>query len=671
MCGFVAWCSIADRGSLDCRRLRAATDLLRHRGPDDEGDFVSPEFAAGFRRLSILDLSDRGRQPMADESGRYLLVFNGEIYNYRELRKELEGLGWSFRTATDTEVLLKAYLQWGEACLGRLNGMFAFLLWDRHEKELFGARDRFGEKPLFYTVVGKTHHFASEIKALFPLLGRVPQGDRGVIREYLQFGRADFSTHTFFEGIHSFPPAHAFRLRDDRLEIRRYWRLEPGDGFRGDPVAEFRELFLDSIRLRTRSDVPVGTCLSGGVDSGSIVCGLARVLGTETGAVSRKTFTASFREYDESLLVAELNAASGSVGFSVTPEPAGLEILEEMLWYHDEPFHSLAAYASYEVMRLARREGVVVLLNGQGADELFAGYPKFIPYYLLSLLAGGKAAAARETLRQTGALTGRSTWALGLEALKLWVQGFLSDTAPLRARARWLRHREARSRFFLSEELACAPPPPASLDPQEMLGDPLKRRLVEEIRGTYLPLYLRVEDRNSMAHSLESRLPFLDHRLAELAFSVPSRCLMQAGYNKALLREAMRGILPESVRARREKFGFPVPQKRWLRTRLSEPLRELIDSTLTDDSGWFDPAALRQAFQRDLAASEGTDQGRWNDWFRVASVLLWRRQCARYPTGPSPSRSDGTAASRGGQGNPKGFREPVPPADRPPILTLP
>ena len=318
--------------------------------------------------------------------GRYWIVFNGEIYNYRELRSELAGHGITFRTQSDTEVLLKSYIHWGEACLSRFNGMFAFLIWDQQEQTLFGARDRFGEKPFYYAETSEGIYFASEIKAMFPLLGEVPDANLAVIRNYIQSRQADASTETFYEGIRSIPPAHKLDVRKGSMTIRRYWQLEAFETSCTDPVERIRELFLDSVRLRMQADVPVGTCLSGGIDSGAIACCIPRVLRSETNGSSRKTFTAAYPEFDESDLVEEINRKTGSLGHSIIPTPDSLDDLSTLLRFHDEPFHSFTVFASFQVMKLARENGVTVLLNGQGADELLAGYGKYIKAYLRDLV---------------------------------------------------------------------------------------------------------------------------------------------------------------------------------------------------------------------------------------------------------------------------------------------
>lgn len=641
MCGFVA---CVGNTHFSPPAFRLATRWLAHRGPDDEAYYFSPSFAAGFRRLKILDLSNDARQPMADPTGRFILVFNGELYNYRELRSELLARGWVFRSQSDTEVLLTAYQAWGEDCLSRFNGMFAFLLWDSQEQRLFGARDRFGEKPLFYAERHGIYYFASEIKALFPLLGRVPEPHPGAIRRYLENKWTDHAEQTFFRGISTVPPATCFTVQQGRMSLRPYWRLETSRTEVGeDVITRFRELFFDAVRLRMRADVPVGTCLSGGLDSGSIVSSIPHVLGESGTHYSGKTFTATYPEYDESQLVAEVNQVAGTNGFTCVPTPSGLEALEELLWYHDEPFHSFAAYASFEVMRLARQEGVVVLLNGQGADETLAGYSKYLTRYLADLLRQGCLRVAWEAAQGGRELTQYSVWKALRQAV--WVSFKQHDprrkwgeTASGQIRA---GEQHGFTRDFLETAVREDAPPRLSPTIPESL---LKTTLLYSIQVHNLPLYLRVEDRNSMAHSLESRLPFLDHRLVEYVFSLPTHWLMRGGSNKYLLREAMRGILPEQVRQRRDKFGFPIPEVRWLYGDLRPQIEDLLTSREFVERGQFDARRLLQEYRQEADAWQLGRKNLWeyrSRWFRLISVELWQRNMSqRYRlTKDEPSES--------------------------------
>ena len=301
MCGFVGVCSFdADtRGWSD--QLRIANGLIAHRGPDDEAFFLSKPLSMAFRRLKIIDLTDHGRQPFTDATQRYTLVFNGEIYNYVELREELRALGYHFTTKSDTEVLLNGLIEWGSECFDRLNGMFAFGWWDAMEQQLLLARDRFGEKPLFYAHSEGRIVFASEIKALFPLLRSAPEPNLDAIYSYLEWGESDIAPSTFFSGVYSLPQASRLVFSKEGIRESSYWILSEKNTHFADVGEQFRELFLDSLRLRSRSDVPLGTCLSGGLDSSAIVCGLSHLEDRKLiEPTSRKTFSACYQRYDES-----------------------------------------------------------------------------------------------------------------------------------------------------------------------------------------------------------------------------------------------------------------------------------------------------------------------------------------------------------------------------------
>ena len=605
--------------------LRSATRSIQHRGPDDEAFYVSEQFAAGFRRLSIIDLSEDGRQPMSDESGRYWLVFNGELYNYRELRSELERQGVRFTSKSDTEVLLKSYVAWGEDCLSRFNGMFAFLLWDEQERVLFGARDRFGEKPLYYTQTNDAVYFASEIKALFPFLGHVPEWRPEIARRYIQQGLIDCSPDTFFRGVYQVPAANRLHVRDGRLTIEPYWELKETDDFAGDPVEAFRELFLDSIRLRTRSDVPVGTCLSGGLDSGSIVCGMAKVVEPGSGTVVRKTFTAAYPEYDESNEVRLVNEASGSTGYSIIPAPNGLDDFEHLLRFHDEPFHSLSTFASHAVMGLARQNGIVVLLNGQGADEVLAGYPKYLKFAVCDLLRRGQLLKAGLLAGDGRSLTGMSRGKALAEAGRIWLRRSVPNSLWNESHSSVRRSRQAIDQCCMLPEFIERCDGDRTREFQSSFKGALKSQLQFSLYGSHLPLYLRIEDRNSMAHSMESRLPFLDHRLAELAFSWPTDVFMKDGQNKHVLRRAMQGILPDPVLNRREKFGFPVPQDKWIFEDLHSGVVDILKSSELRGRGIFEQHRLEQRFAAD---SQGRQTETMDFWFRVVAFEVWARTVA-------------------------------------------
>ena len=434
MCGIAGLVHV-DGASVDIARLIQMTARLRHRGPDDEGyllgvfpdgiavpaagaETVAPLNASlprvdaaltgeraslgfGHRRLSIIDCTPGGHQPMTDGSGALWLIYNGEIYNYVELRAELEGKGHVFRTRSDTEVILAAYAEWGTECLQHFNGMWAFCLWDRRRGQLFCARDRFGVKPFYYCSDGRSFAFASEIKALLTASGAPATANTAMAYDYLALDLLDHTAETLIAGIQQLPPGH-FLILDGRgqVAVQRYYTLPftTDDAPCDEPAiarlgVAYRELLTDAVRLRLRTDVPLGSCLSGGLDSSSIVCAMSELLSTAPSEAVQRTFTAAYDDpaCDERRFARAIVDATGVHADYTFPQAA--ELWDEMLaltWHQDEPFSSTSMYAQWCVMRAARRHGVTVMLDGQGGDELFAGYTMYYPIFLKTLLRRGR-----------------------------------------------------------------------------------------------------------------------------------------------------------------------------------------------------------------------------------------------------------------------------------------
>jgi asparagine synthase (glutamine-hydrolysing) len=585
MCGFAAMIRF-DGGPIETDVLRRMAASIVHRGPDDSGEYIADSVGFAFRRLSILDLSPAGHQPMTTPDGRYTIVFNGEIYNFRELRRELEAQGHAFRSTGDTEVLLRAYMQWGADCLPRLNGMWAFLIHDRTRGVVFGARDRFGIKPLFLWRDRQRLLAASELKAIRASQQYATQINWAVAADFLLQGHLDAGTETFFDGIERLPAAHAFELaRDGHYRQWRYWQIpqerRPPDG---NPASKFSELFEDAVRLHMRSDVPVGVHLSGGLDSTSIICAAARIRRAEGNDQALRAFSYIAEEYDESSYIRDTIEQTGASLTVLGNDPQRFwSMLKEVMWHQDEPFHSINLLVSYELMRLTASSGIKVILNGQGADETLAGYPNYFRDYWSSLLRRGSVAMAAQEIGAYCGVHGGSTVARLARQLRHMVQGGLSSVPAYRRLAdqRWLDRLRADDWFAapLADHLATRRPEP---DPMN-LHDSLALSVTEQP----LPLYLRTEDRNSMAHSIEARVPFLDHRLVEYAFGLPPEWRIRGPWNKFLLREAMRDRIPESVRVRSDKFGFPVPVRQWVSNALQGPAREIITSATARERGIY------------------------------------------------------------------------------------
>lgn len=557
---------------------------LRHRGPDGEGVFTDDAGAAlCHARLAIIDLSDGGRQPFASADGSRQLLHNGEIFNYVELRRELEAHGYRFRTHTDTEVVLHAFDHWGEECIHRFNGMWAIVLWDARRRRLWCSRDRFGIKPLAYRWDGARFVFASEPQALLadPRTSVEPELD--AIRDFVEQGYVDHGDETFFAGIRQLPPGHSLVVDDTGLRVDRWWSLEPAD-VDGDAIETFRDLFVDAVRIRLRSDVPLGTALSGGLDSSAVAVTIDHLLRTEAESARQvgqrqQTFTIWFDEpqHDE-------RRYADAVARQILSEPHHLTfddeeavgLLPAVVAAQGEPFGSTSIVAQWVVMQAAARQGLKVMLDGQGGDETLAGYESTTrSYRFADLVASGRLATLAREMRSSSA---------GASAL---LQALVTPALPERARW-WARARRDRGDLVVHPSLRRRTRRSAPIRGSGHLPDRLRRQyhLILAQRG--LPELLRYEDRNSMAHSLEGRVPFLDHRLVEFAYGLPAEALYRDGTTKRILRDALTDLLPPEVRSRRDKLGFVTPEHRFLAGALGRFGSSILDTSRARSRGFVD-----------------------------------------------------------------------------------
>ncbi|MDQ3706563.1 MAG: asparagine synthase (glutamine-hydrolyzing) [Chloroflexota bacterium] len=665
MCGI---CGIwhQDGKPVDVTSLRRATTAMRHRGPNDEGyllvdtrsdrtvlcggedtapelqlprleEFAGERFdlALGFRRLSILDISPSGHQPMPSHDGRCWIIFNGEVYNYLELRAELATFGHRFHTGSDTEVILAAYRQWGVECLSRFNGMWALAIWDGAQRKLFMARDRFGVKPLYMHASGNTLAFASEIKALLCANVAPFRPSEAAVAGYVARGLSPShqSGETFFEGVEALPAAHYALVSAQggaSSAPRRYWSLPSMQ--RAEPLEQARhrytELFNDAVRLRLRADVPVGTCLSGGLDSSSIVSVVGRLMQSEH-AVSleqlgerQQTFSAVYDTngpWNETPYIESVLSKTGAGGNSVVPSGEGLwRDLEQLVWHQDEPFQSTSIFAQWCVMRLARERGVTVLLDGQGADEVLGGYRPFA-IWVGELMRAGRLRHAALAMRDIYSVTKVNPATLLARAAALHSPGFVLGGL----RNTRLRQAAATSglRPHLAQQWLTGQKNGAEAYSDQRSLDTHLARLVE---GS-LPDLLRYEDRNSMAFSIEARLPFLDYRLVEYVFSRAAPYRIHKGWTKWLQRVAVESLLPAEVVWRRDKVGFETPEWHWLRQGSSRVLDILADDAHAGE--YLDLKSVRQEVPR-LLAQPGNTSRVW----RWVNLTLWLRGFSRIPS---------------------------------------
>lgn len=547
------------------------TDAIAHRGPDGEGFWNNKKNTVhlGHRRLSVIDLSSHAAQPMSF-ANRYQVVYNGEIYNYIEIRSFLQNKGYHFTTQSDTEVIVAAYDFWKEKCLQQFDGMFAFAIWDEKEERLFAARDRFGEKPFYYYEDEGNFIFASEMKALWAI-GIDKKVNNKMLLNYITLGHVQNcidKEQTFFDDIYSLPPAHylSYQPATNQLsKITRYWSLNKElkiDIAAADAIEKFTELFNASVKKRLRSDVPVGTCLSGGLDSSAIAYTIAQLQKRTGNDTTKKlqTFSAVFPgfENDESKYI---QAVTGSLDINnFQAEPSATDLIndfEKLCYHQEEPFQSSGIFAQYKVFELAKKHDVTVLLDGQGADEVLAGYPRYIHWFLQEVLSRHKLGATQIERKAFRRNNQPFRW-----DFKNMIAAFLPSHAAMQLEK--LEYRKTISHPDISGDFLNL------LKHQEWVGihKPIVTKLNDilhfNITEMGLEELLRFADRNSMAHGREVRLPFLNHELVEFVFSLPSQLKMHDGWTKFLLRNAMIKKLPDEIVWRKEKIGFESPQKSWM-----------------------------------------------------------------------------------------------------------
>jgi asparagine synthase (glutamine-hydrolysing) len=590
MCGIAGVLNLDGRPA-DPDLLSRMAVVMAHRGPDGEGFHRDGPLGLAFRRLSIIDLSHAGDQPMSTPDGSLWLVFNGELYNFVELGAELRALGHHFQSHADSEVVLHAFEEWGQACLDRLLGMFAFAIWDARRRRLTLVRDRLGIKPLYVAEHDGSVVFGSEIKALRELPGVARRARPEAIAQYLAFTHA-IDDQTWFEGVNRVPPGGLVTVAEaEGMRSRSWWdpvdlyRSPSAGAGRGAPQ-RIRDLLEEAVRIHLRSDVPVGAHLSGGLDSSTVV---ALVAGLGDGRVA--TFSGAFAEgapYDERRWIRLVVERYGTDHREVVPTADELpRDLPRIAWHMDEPTAGPGVFPQYRVCRLARDAGVIVVNGGQGGDEVFGGYPRYLRE-LRGVERGGRAALPRPDVLRTAAR--RELFGGRLAHL---LSGLHPDLG-------------GRLRGYRPERPTCA------------LGDRVAEEMYFDLRH-YLPALLHVEDRTSMAVSLESRVPLLDHRLVELMAAIPSGEKLAGGALKPLLRAAVRDVVPAEIIDRTDKRGFPTPVGPWLRGPLLDwARRTLLDGRFAQHRV-FAPARLRATLEGHRLGLPGTTHLLWS----AISIALW------------------------------------------------
>jgi len=634
MCGITGAIWTDPRLAVDQQTLTRMTDALRHRGPDDDGNFASefrlrppyepmPGVALGFRRLSIIDLAG-GAQPMTNEDGSVWVVFNGEIYNFETLRHRLEGAGHKFQTDSDTETIVHLYEDEGANCFEHLNGMFGIAIWDSNRRRLVLGRDRLGQKPLVYRREPGRLLFASELKSLLEVPGLPRDVDPNAIDEYLTY---QYIPHpnTIFQGINKLPPGHRAIYEHDKLTVEPYWQPDfnvEQPVAEGEAVEQLRSLLESSVAMRMRSDVPLGAFLSGGVDSSLIVALMGKHAGQQV-----KTFSIGFpiKEYDETAYARQVANHLGTDHHEFQVTPDGVDILPKLVWHYDEPFADSSAIPTWYVSQMTR-EHVTVALSGDGGDELFAGYPRYRAVWLSDWL---------DRLWPIRTIIGAKIWqrlpgSARQKSLLRRAKRFNAKLAepPDHRYLDWIciHNEQSRANLFADEFIQSL----SGSDPFAFLESAWSRcgkrdavtsaSLADLV--TYLPCDLMTKvDIASMSHSLECRQPFLDYRVVEMAARMPVNLKFRRGVGKRILRSAFGDLLPQEIWTRK-KMGFGVPIDHWFRNELKEMTYDVLLDEKTRDRGIFRHEAVAELIEQHQNHT-------FDHAYRLWSLLvleLWMRQ---------------------------------------------
>lgn len=607
MCGI--WFSI---GMIAPKKV---IDTVSYRGPDGEGWEVHNTSAGpitlGHRRLAIFDLSDAGKQPMTSPGGKWRIVYNGAIYNFLELQIELKKIGVKFRTACDTEVLLAAIEVWGPKALHKMNGMFSFVAWNETEKKIFAARDRFGVKPMYIAKVNNGFAIASEIKQLLLCPGIGREIDPALVSAYVSHGLIDHTNETLFKNIASMPPGHMAWLSYENGSVQFEDAIEPWyelpnnmltDITAHEAAHRYRELLADSISLRMRSDVSVGSCLSGGLDSSAIVS-----LATMDRDQPFTTVSACYENWsdDERPYMNAVEERTGCHPVRVFPNGDGLiETIDKLVYHQDLPFGSMSAFAQWSVFQSAAEANVAVMLDGQGADEQLAGYMPALASFHAGLLGQGKVFSLMQELQEAKMRHNIPLYKLMGSTFSALLGEYLPDMGRIRQVSghSWLEPNAHALRSELKEN-----------------GN-LSKLLRNQFRRSTMPALLRYEDRNSMAFGIEARLPFLDYRCVEFVMSLPDNLKITKGETKAVLRRALHNDLPPKIRDRQTKIGFSVPDLQWLKGPVESLVRPAIKDSLELFPGVFNESGLRK-----LATNGLKEPLLRRALWRVISLSRWGR----------------------------------------------
>ncbi|MGB9696399.1 MAG: asparagine synthase (glutamine-hydrolyzing) [Ignavibacteria bacterium] len=655
MCGILGYIGKGEYFSRE--RFAEATNIVSYRGPDDYGytvlnnkyqlhqyysetledcNVVSKDLLVGFgfRRLSIIDLSQAAHQPMLSPDNNYVIVYNGEVYNYLELRSELEKLNHKFVSGNDTEVVLHSYMEWGVSAFEKFNGMFAFAILDMVNKKVICSRDRYGIKPFYYFFDTESFIFASEIKQILHLLNRKPTINYKVLFDFLSLGAYGNETHeTFFKDIYRLYPGHYFEIdisEPARINLKeKTWKDKsiPEIKYNCNEKIIFEDLYNlleDSIRIRLRSDVPIGTCLSGGIDSSALVCITDRILRQTPDSYRHKVFIIKSQsgKYDESQFAQMVIDITNTDAYFRVPTGADLKTdLEKFIWHNDEPLIKASMFGGYYVYKLAKESGVTVVLDGQGADEIFGGYFQ-LPYIesLYNSLKKGQVGTFIRQFKINRKNSNLSRTVLSYYLLKFVMKNLAHIIMPETFRPNlWHSVKDWLNRDFYNYYIKKSNVITKRFNNNniEAFGDIIKQQCFEHLYYTNLPGILRQVDRNSMAFSIEARVPFLDHRLVDFVMELPSEFILKDGYTKYALRGALKNVIPEPIRLRRDKIGFFVDE--WLLIKDSQQFVKSLILDYKDEYGIFNLEGILKKLPDIFASNE-----RYNSLFwRTLNVIVW------------------------------------------------
>ncbi len=587
--------------------IRKMMQIQKHRGPDDDGVYLDDNIGLGFVRLSILDLSLAGHQPMFSSDNRYCIIFNGEVYNYLEIRDELKD-SFSFNSNSDTEVVLNSYIKWGEKCLDKFNGMFSMVIYDILEKQLFIARDRFGIKPFYYFKDDNRFIFASDIPPILSAMGQKPTADNDVILNYLLLNRTNYNENSFFKEVKKLRPGCFLKIQGNKIENRRWYNIRnelKGKGF--NTPADYYNCLKDSIEIQLRSDVPVGICLSGGLDSSAIASTILK----EHNHSSFHSYSAIYETGDVGDEQEYINEYIGSNMMLHSTKPSPIDLLKNLDKYIEalsEPIPGTSEYAEFKVMELAKRHSTVIL-NGQGADEVLGGYDYFYGLYLKELILKFKIKTfIRELifLKKFGKL---------LCTLKFFV--YFMSPAFLKLFMSNRRINIIDNTFYKTHKKA-SEIVVKNLYASKSLRDFFIRHFEYKFEHNLL-----WADKSGMYFSIETRFPFLDHRLIENSLACKSSQIFKDGWTKYILREGLTGILPEKIRTRKSKVGFETPENEWFRTpEFSEFINKIIDSDSFKNRIYFNLKAFRKLYSDHLNRKKNAANTIW----KVIHLELWLRK---------------------------------------------